>query len=114
MTRFYANENFPLPAVIYLRQRGHDVLTIQEAGYADQAQPDEAVLAFSTREERMLLTFNRKHFVKLHKTVATHAGIVVCSFDPDFAALAERIDTAVSPLNTTQNQLIRVNRPAPV
>ena len=40
MARLYSNENFPLPAVEKLRAPGHDVLTIQETGKADQAMPD--------------------------------------------------------------------------
>ncbi len=42
MSQLYANENFPLPVVTALRQYGHDVLTIQETGYANQAMTDEA------------------------------------------------------------------------
>ncbi len=34
MARSYADENFPLPVVQVLRQLGHDVLTIGEAGKA--------------------------------------------------------------------------------
>ncbi|MCA9995003.1 MAG: DUF5615 family PIN-like protein [Anaerolineales bacterium] len=30
MARLYANENFPFPVVVQLRQLGHDALTIQE------------------------------------------------------------------------------------
>ena len=41
MARLYSNENFPLPVVERLRALGHDVLTIQEAGKADQALPDQ-------------------------------------------------------------------------
>ena len=66
MARLYANENFPLPAVTELRKLGHDVTTIQEAGYANQSLPDQDVLAFAQSENRILLTINRKHFIKLH------------------------------------------------
>ena len=72
MARLYANENFPLPVVIELRRRGHDVLTIQETGKADQAIPDEAVLAFASTEQRALLTFNLKHFIRLHNSQSNH------------------------------------------
>lgn len=34
MARLYANENFPLPAVEVLKNLGHDVLTMLEAGQA--------------------------------------------------------------------------------
>jgi len=44
MARLYSNENFPLPVVEKLRALGHDVLTIQETGKADQAEPDDKVL----------------------------------------------------------------------
>ncbi len=43
MARLYSNENFPLPVVEELRRLGHDVLTIQETGKANQEYPDEAV-----------------------------------------------------------------------
>ena len=74
MARLYANENFPLPVVIELRRHGHDVLTIQETGKADQAIPDEAVLAFACTEQRAFLTFNRKHFIRLHNSQSDHSG----------------------------------------
>ena len=46
MSRFLADENFPLPVVEELRRLGHDVLTIQEAGRANQQFPDKDVLNF--------------------------------------------------------------------
>jgi hypothetical protein len=67
MARLYSNENFPLPVVERLRALGHDVLTIQETGKADQALPDKEVLAFATREQRAVLTLNRLHFIRLHR-----------------------------------------------
>ena len=36
MARFFADEQFPLPVVELLRNLGHDVLTVQEAGNANQ------------------------------------------------------------------------------
>ncbi len=110
MARFYSNENFPLPVVIRLRALGHDVLTIQEAGRADQALPDKDVLEFATKENRAVLTLNRLHFIRLHQAQPNHAGIVVCKFDADFAAQAERVHQAVTGLESLAGQLIRVNR----
>ena len=40
MARLYADENFPFPVVEELRRVGHNVLTLQEAGYAGQSQGD--------------------------------------------------------------------------
>ena len=111
MMRLYSNENFPLPAVEKLRALGHDVLTIQETGKADQALPDEKVLEFATAENRAVLTLNRRHFIRLHRERPEHAGIIVCTVDPDFAAQAERIHQAIGKQTSLHGQLIRVNRP---
>lgn len=62
MARLYADENFPLPVVEYLRRLGHDVLTVQEDGCAGQAMTDPAVLARATGQERALLTLDRRDF----------------------------------------------------
>ena len=83
MPRLYANENLPLSVVAALRQLGHDVLTTMESGKAGQAIADDAVLAFATTEQRVLVTLNRKHFIRLHTLQPDHAGIVVCTFDLD-------------------------------
>jgi hypothetical protein len=107
----YANENFPLPVVEELRRLGHDVATSQEAGNAGRAVPDEEALAYSTTERRVLLTLNRRHFVRLHQTISDHAGIVVCTFDPDFAGQAERIHGLLVGGENWAGQLLRVNRP---
>ena len=111
MTRLYSNENFPLPAVEKLRALGHDVLTIQETGKADQAMPDAEVLKFATKETRAVLTLNRRHFIRLHRENPQHAGIIVCTVDTDFAGQAERIHQAIGDQASLTGQLIRVNRP---
>ena len=112
MARLYSNENFPLPVVDELRRLGHDVLTIQGAAQANQAISDEAVLAFAHSEGRRLLTRNRKHFIRLHNQQAAHSGIIACTFDPDFAAMAGRIDIAIQAQPHPSGQLTRINRPA--
>jgi predicted nuclease of predicted toxin-antitoxin system len=110
MAQFYSNENFPLPVVDKLRELGHDVLTIQETGKADQALPDAEVLDFATRENRAVLTLNRLHFIRLHRQQPKHAGIIVCTFDLNFAAQAARIHKAITDKDSLTGQLIRVNR----
>lgn len=112
MARLYANENFPRPVVEELRRLGHDVLTVQEAGHANQSLSDEAVWEFARTEGRMLLTLNRKHFIKLHREQRGHCGIIVCTVDPDFAALAQRIHEAIEAHAKVSKPLIHVSRPA--
>ncbi|MCZ7571559.1 MAG: DUF5615 family PIN-like protein [Ardenticatenaceae bacterium] len=79
MARLLSDANFPLPVVEELRRLGHDVLTIQEAGRANQRFPNQAVLEFASADGRAVLTINRKHFVRLHASVQDHAGIIVCT-----------------------------------
>ncbi len=112
MAQLYADENFPFPVVEELRQYGHDVLTLQEAGYGGQAMSDEAVLDHAFRENRAVLTINRKHFIALHKAAPHHTGIVVCSFDRNFEEQARRIHQALEAYrDDVRGQLLRINRP---
>ena len=111
MARLYSNENFPFPVVEELRRLGHDVLTVLETGHAGQAWPDEQVLAFATSEQRALLPLNRKHFFRLHGLGPNHSGIIACTFDANFAALAARIHTAIAMTESLNGELIRINRP---
>jgi uncharacterized protein with PIN domain len=110
MASFYTNENFPIKIARYLRQMGHDVLTSHEAGKANQCIPDEEVLAFASESGRILLTLNRWDFIVLHTKSSQHAGIVVCTQNPDLLQQAEQIDTAVAEAGNMQGILIRVNR----
>ena len=110
MARLYANENFPLPVVNELRRLGHDVLTTQDTGKAEQAIPDEEVLEYAASQKRAVITLNRKHFVQLHRRESDHSGIIVCTFDRDFTAQAQRIHDATS-VSELVGKLIRVNRP---
>jgi hypothetical protein len=77
----------------------------------NQGIADLDVLSDATALGRAVLTFNRRDFIRLHLRSAAHAGIVVCSRDPDVSALAGRIDQAVSAVPDLGNLLIRVNRP---
>jgi hypothetical protein len=112
MARFYANENLPEPVVVELRLLGHDVVTMGESGHAGRAVPDSEVLEFATAAERAVVTLNRRHFVRLHLEHPMHAGIVVCTFDPDFTALARRIHDAVRAIPELSGQLARISRPS--
>jgi hypothetical protein len=111
MARLYSNENFPLPVVEELRRLGNAVLTTHEAGEAGKAVPDEQVLALAIAESRALVTLNRKHFIHLHNANPDHAGIIVCSFDPDFSGQAHRIHAAIESKSRLSGELIRIKRP---
>jgi hypothetical protein len=104
------NENFPIQTVEELRRLGHDLLTSLEAGNANQAISDSEVLAFANAPNRILLTLNRRHFIRLHHRGNLHAGIIACTFDPDFQRLAAQIHDVVA-RQEVSGRLFRVNRP---
>ena len=108
----YADENFPLRVVEELRRLGHDVLTALEDGKANQAITDADLLARASELKRVLLTLNRQDFKRLHLHTASHAGIIICTEDPDRAGQAARINTAIAEAVDVNGKLIRVYRPA--
>jgi Domain of unknown function (DUF5615) len=94
-----------------LRDLGHDVLTVQEAGR--RGSSDHQVLADATADSRAVLTHNHRHYKRLHATQA-HAGIVSCTRDKaDLPGLAQRIHNAITALPDLANQFIRIIRPNP-
>lgn len=113
MARLYANENFPLEVVERLRALGHDVLTTHDAGRSNQSIEDDAVLRFAIETDRCVLTINRQDFQRLHRTMPTHPGIIVCTENRDYSAFAGRIDAAMREAGTLTERLIKVVRGEP-
>jgi predicted nuclease of predicted toxin-antitoxin system len=111
MARFYTNENFRKRVVEALRLLGHDDLTSFDAGNANQGISDEDVVRYASQNDRIVLTFNRLDFTRIHKQNKNHSGIIVCTDDKDNNALAQRINEVVSSNKSIDNQLFRVNRP---
>jgi hypothetical protein len=111
VARLYANENFPQPAVEALRGLGHDVLTSLQAGNANQAIPDDEVVRFATSQGRAVITQNRRHFHREHKRSPDHAGIITCTVDADYQALAERVHAGLQATPELKGQLVKVTRP---
>ena len=112
MVRFYADEQFPFQVVELLRNFEHDVLTVQEAGNANQRIPDDQVLEFAIGQERSILTINRIDFIRLHRLDNQHFGIIVCTNNRNWEQFAARIDEAVRAEESLRGKLIRVVRPS--
>ena len=110
MVALYADEQFPLKATQHLRLLNYDVLTAQEAGNANQSVPDDEVLAFATRQNRAVLTLNRRDFIRLHNQNPDHGGIIVSKDDADKVKLAERIHQAIQAETPLAGKLVRVTR----
>ena len=112
MGSFYADEQCPFQVVELLRNFEHDVLTVQEAGNANQRIPDDQVLAFAIGQERSILTINRIDFIRLHRRDNKHFGIIVCTNNRNWEQFAARIDEAVRAEESLRGKLIRVVRPS--
>jgi hypothetical protein len=112
VARLYSNENFPQPAVEELRRLGHDVLTSLDAGNANQGVPDDEVVRYATGEGRAVLTSNRRHFHTQHRLSPRHAGIITCTIDIDYIALAARIHQHVTPIADLRGQLVKITKPS--
>jgi Domain of unknown function (DUF5615) len=110
----YADENFPLRVVEELRRLGHDVLTAFEDGRANQSITDRDLLARATVINRAFLTLNRIDFKRLHRQMPNHAGIIICTEDPDRPGQAKRITAAIAEMADLRGKLIRVYRPTSV
>ena len=77
--KLYLNENISHKLVaLPLRQSGYDVLSSHETGM--DALDDYSQLAFAARGKRILVTFNRDDFERLHEQVRrskqSHSGIL--------------------------------------
>jgi len=108
----YADENFPLQAVEELRRLGHDVLTAFEDGKANQSITDTQLLDRATQLGRAVLTLNRLDFKRLHLQFPNHAGIIICTEDPDRLRQAQRIAESIINAGELSGQLLRVYRPS--
>lgn len=110
--KIYADENFPFRTIIELRRLGHDILTALGDKKANKAISDNDVLAHADELKRAVLTLNRKDFKRLHEQNLNHAGIILCTEDPDRIGQARRISEKISGLENLNNQLVRVYRPS--
>lgn len=106
------DEQFPKVVSQLLREMGHDVLTVQEAGKDNLGIPDEDVLTFAIDDNRAVVTLNRDEFVRLHRTNSQHCGVIVCTNDSDRPRMANRLHESIVTQESLQGSLIRVVRPA--
>lgn len=93
-----------------LRELGHDVLTVVEDGKGNRRYPDDLILRDAAGFGRAVVTLNRTDFRRLHPDNARHAGIVLCTYDSDFAGQALRIHERRSPQGEMTGRVIQVYR----
>ena len=79
--RFLADENFPLGSIKFLRNSGHDVAAVIEDS---PGAKDYEVLERASREQRIILTFDRDYgeLIYSRKHLIT-GGIIYLRFIPE-------------------------------
>jgi predicted nuclease of predicted toxin-antitoxin system len=105
-----ADENFSREASTHLQNLGYDLITLTDLGLAQIGMPDPEVLKKATALNRCVITFNRLDFIKLHKASNQHAGIIVCTYNPDNKQLAQKIHQSIQESKTLHTRLIRIYR----
>lgn len=113
MARLLADEDFPMPAVHQLRLRQHDVWAVEESDKAGTRWPEDEVFREAQAQGRTLLTLNRRYFLALHYRHPGHAGLIVCTYNPDFAQLSAMIHDVVSRTSSLAGQCLRIYRQVP-
>lgn len=99
--------------VSLLRQAGHNVVTVNEAGLMGQSDP--VVLNYASNTNRILLTFNCRDFQTLHLTLE-HSGILAVYRDADsskdmsFKAIVGAIANLEAASFPLANQFVSVNQ----
>jgi hypothetical protein len=74
------------------------------------AVTDRQLLERASEIGRALLTLNRLDFKRLHFNFPEHAGIIICTEDPDRVGQAERIAESIAATGNLTGQLVRVYR----
>lgn len=88
-----------------LREAGHDVLTVDEAGL--RSLEDAAVMARAMSESRVLLTRNCGDFLALHQANEEHPGILAVyqDGDPSRNMSYQEVVQAISNLTGAEGQI---------
>jgi Domain of unknown function (DUF5615) len=89
---------------------GHDGLTSDEAGQANQKISDLAVVSFATQNNRIVITLNRDDFVRLHRSGIEHRGMIVCKDDRDSEGQTQAIQTCLIKYLDLSDRLIRIKK----
>jgi predicted nuclease of predicted toxin-antitoxin system len=74
MMTFLANENFPRPSILLLRQKGYAVLSVQEASFGIS---DEVVMQTAIDSGLIILTFDSDYGELIFKYAAINPPSVI-------------------------------------
>ena len=109
MARLYLDSDVSIRLAPLLRAAGHDAVTTAELG--QRLATDDEQLLFAVRQDRAVVTHNRKDFLLLHDAwrrwppavgavFPQHAGIIVLDhrLDPELAPVLTAFLASAAPL----------------
>lgn len=105
ISKIYTDEDISPLLADLLRKKGVDAISAYEVRMLEK--PDEAQLAYSTQEQRVIITFNIEDFSRLAR-IKNHTGIIVCPQVPlnAYSALAESIIDKITLIDNWPQLLI--------
>jgi len=114
--KLFSDEDFYIGKFAHdIRYLGYDVVDVLDEGLL--GYPDDALLEFAINEKRAFLTFNRRHFVRIHKQYMEigkeHWGIIYSrrghlSYDEVKKRVRKLLESCTA--EDLHNQLINLNK----
>lgn len=78
--KFLANENMPLEVIKQLKEKGYDVMRVDDV---QKGMNDNSVLKLSIQENRILITFDKDFGEKVFRNGEAAKGILLLRFVPE-------------------------------
>jgi len=86
--RFIVDECFGPVVVAWLRGEGHDVISIYQVA---RGAIDEDILAWATRDDRVLITLDKDFGDLVFRDRLPHRGVILLRLDDETSANAIRV-----------------------
>lgn len=104
------DEDFNHKVLKVLAEASYDVTSIRELGLDRKWFSDEDVLKTAIELNRIVLTHNKKDFIKLHRNTEWHPGIITCYQTADYEVLANQVLNLLQEVDSFESKLYRINR----
>lgn len=102
------DEDFNHKVLKGLADASYDVTSIKELGLDRQWFSDEDVLKMAIELGRVVLTHNKRDFIRLHRKTDEHQGIITCYQTSDHETLTSKILQLLEEVDSFENKLFRV------
>ncbi len=105
--KLLADENIPRTAIITLREKGYDVVSVWELS---PGMSDEEVVELGIKERRIIISFD-KDFGRIALLKPNIPGVILLRIPPlNPAYIAERILSALSSVDNPYGKLIIIRK----